>query len=285
MALRLAALVAVTMIAFAANSVLVRLALTDTATGPASFGALRLASGAAVLAALTLAGPDGQRRLADGLRWRNAAALAVYVLGFSFAYLWLDAGVGALILFGCVQVTMFAGALAGGEAIRRRRWIGAALAFGGLAWLVWPTGAGAPSVAGATLMAAAGIAWGVYSLLGRGAADPVAITAGSFCLALLPALAVLALWRDPLSGQGALLAILSGAVTSGLGYALWYRVLPLLAASAAAVAQLSVPVLAMAGGALLLGEPVGLRFVVAAVLVTLGVLVALPGRSVTPPAR
>lgn len=271
----------VTMLAFAANSVLNRMALITWDTGPASFAALRLASGAVVLGLLVLRARGGRARLAGSLRWRNAAALAVYVLGFSFAYVSLDAGLGALILFGGVQITMFAGGLWLEEAVPPRRWIGAALAFAGLAWLLWPAGGAAPSPAGAALMAFAAVGWGLFSLMGRGGTDPLAVTAGSFVLALPAGLAVLALTGlDGITPPGALLAVLSGGVTSGLGYALWYRLLPSLPSSAAAVLQLTVPIIAMAGGMLFLGEVLTLRFAIAAALVLGGVGIAVISPSV-----
>lgn len=283
-ALGLAALCAVTMVAFAANSLLNRLALSGGDTGPAAFAAIRLAAGAAVLCALVLAGRDGPGRLRAGLRPGTAGALAVYMLGFSFAYVTLDAGLGALILFGAVQITMFAGGVVAGDAIPLRRWLGAGLAMAGLVGLLWPGGTTAPPLVGAILMTLAGVGWGMFSLKGRGARDPLGAMAGSFLLAL-PAglLALAAVGGDGVDAQGALLAVISGAVTSGLGYALWYRVLPQLASSAAAVLQLSVPVLAMAGGAALLSEVIGPRAAIAAVVVLGGVALAVTAPSA--PAR
>ncbi|WP_102222813.1 DMT family transporter [Acidimangrovimonas sediminis] len=284
--MRLFLLATLTMIAFAANSVLTRLALALAGhgpgmgqgpdIGPAEFAVLRLASGAVMLGVLV-----HLRRAPLGLaapgRIAGVLSLAVYVLGFSFAYLTLPAGLGALILFGMVQITMFAGAALGRETMPPRRWAGAALAFAGLVWLLWPTGVGAPPAAGALMMAAAGAGWGIYSLKGRGARDPQAATAANFLLATPIAFVALPFVPGPLhvSAEGAVLAILSGAVTSGLGYALWYAVLPRLAASSAAVAQLTVPLIAMAGGALFLAEPLTHRFAVSAALVIAGVLISL----------
>lgn len=274
--MRLVALTAVVMIAFALNSVLNRLALAgDTGTGPAAFAGLRLVSGAAILALLALrrARPPWQpRRVA-----MTAAALTVYVLGFSFAYVSLDTGVGALILFGGVQVTMFAGAVLTGVNVPLERWIGAGLALAGLAWMLWPEGATAPDPAGAALMTAAAVGWGSYSLLGRGAVDPLVDTARAFLAAAPVGLIALALARDGIDAPGAALAVLSGAVTSGLGYALWYAVLPRLDAAVAALAQLTVPIIALAGGVLLLGEPATLRFAVSAALVLGGVALGVLG--------
>ncbi|MFD0858854.1 DMT family transporter [Roseovarius aquimarinus] len=285
--MKLLGLVCLAMAAFAANSVLNRAALTGGGVDPVAFGVLRLASGAAVLAPLALL-RGGVPLLGRG-RLTGALALSIYVFGFSLAYLGLDAGLGALILFGCVQITMFGGALVQRESVPPLRWIGAGIAFAGLLWLLWPGGAeAAPRVAplSGAMMAAAGIAWGIYSLSGRGAGDPLAGTAANFvwaALAALGAAALLLLWPSLLPGtqilridaQGALLAIMSGAVTSGLGYALWYAVLPRLAASSAGAAQLSVPILAMAGGAAFLGEPVTAEFAIAALIVLGGVGLSL----------
>ncbi|MFC2970098.1 DMT family transporter [Acidimangrovimonas pyrenivorans] len=274
--MRLLVLTTLTMIAFAANSVLNRLALADGAIGPSAFAALRLGSGAVALAALVAL--RGRRLpLAESGRWAAVAALAVYVLGFSYAYLSLDAGIGALILFGAVQITMFAGAVLAREPVPPRRWAGAALAFAGLAWLFWPGGHDAPAPLGAALMAAAGVGWGLYSLRGRGASDSLAATAANFALAVPLGLAALLLVPDgaPLTAPGIGLALTSGVVTSGLGYALWYRVLPELPATIAAVAQLTVPLIAMAGGALFLGETLTLRFTGAALLVLGGIGLSL----------
>ena len=269
--MRLFLLTALTMLAFAANSILNRMALEDGTTGPAAFAAIRLVSGALCLWAIVLLRGGGMR---PGWHPGGAASLALYVLGFSFAYVSLPAGVGALILFGGVQITMFAGALILKEAVPPRRWAGAALAFGGLIWLLWPAGAAPPDPVGAALMAAAAFGWGIYSLLGRGVGDPLRATAGNFVFAVPPGLGVLLLLPDMISAQGAVLAVISGAVTSGCGYALWYAVLPQLGASRAAVAQLCVPVIAALAGLALLGEGLSLRFAVASVLVLGGVLLA-----------
>ncbi|MEE9387650.1 MAG: DMT family transporter [Paracoccaceae bacterium] len=272
--MRLILLVALTMFAFAANSVLNRMALIGDDTGPAPFALIRLASGAVFL--VVLAGSRG-----TAVQWRapnrvwGAATLALYVLGFSFAYVTLNAGVGALILFGGVQITMFTGALITGEKPPPARWLGAAIAFAGLLVLLWPQGARTPDATGAVLMAAAAIGWGAYSLLGRGVGNPLGATAANFTLALPAALLVFLLLPDGVTPRGAVLAIISGAVTSGAGYALWYSVLPRLPASVAAVAQLTVPIIAVGGGLVFLGEPVTLKFAIAAALVLGGVAVSL----------
>lgn len=277
--MRLFLLTALTMVAFAANSILNRLALVDGGIDALSFAIVRLAAGAVTLAALTLI---LRGRLRPGGRGRmvGVAALLVYIYGFSTAYVALDAGVGALILFGVVQMTMFAGAVQSGERPPARRIWGAALAFAGLAWLLWPSAGPVVSPVHGALMAAAGIGWGVYSLNGRKEADPLQATAANFLLAVPVGLILGALapvGPDVLGAapRGLILAVVSGAITSGLGYALWYSVLPRLPASVAAVAQLTVPVIAMGGGLLVLAEVPSLGVVLAAALVLGGVAVSV----------
>jgi drug/metabolite transporter (DMT)-like permease len=277
--MRLFWVTALAMAAFAANSVLNRMAVAQYGMDPLDFAVLRLLSGAVVLALLVLV-----RGKTVWPGWTGRApgviGLLVYLFGFSLAYVDLAAGIGALILFGMVQVTMFGGAVLARENVPLLRWLGAGLAFGGLVWLVSPAGQ-AVAVQPALLMAAAGIGWGIYSLAGRGARDPLAATAANFCLGV-PVMLIVALWRldfAALTVAATLLAALSGAVMSGLGYALWYAVVPQLGASRAGVAQLSVPVLAAVAGALLLGEPLTWRFAVAAVVVLGGVgLASFGGR-------
>lgn len=278
--MRLFLLTALTMLAFAANSVLNRWAVGPGHIGAVEFAALRLVSGAAMLGALVLWQRGGV--VWPGARGRLAGVLGLsaYLLGFSLAYRGLDAGTGALVLFGMVQVTMFAGALVAREAVPARRWMGAGLALAGLALIAAP---GVVAWGPLALMAVAGVGWGLYSLAGRGVADPLAATAWNFMLALpvvLP-LGLLSGFARP-DATGLALAVVSGAVTSGLGYALWYAVLPRLGAARAGVAQLSVPVLAALGGAVLLAEMPGLRFWLAALLVLGGVaLASLPYRALT----
>lgn len=277
--MRLILLTALAMCAFAANSVLNRFAVGMGQIDAVSFAVLRLLAGAGTLAVLV-----GLRAARGGVVWAGwpgrlagVLGLTVYLFGFSLAYAALDAGAGALILFGAVQITMFAGALASGDAVPRLRWAGAGLAFGGLMVLLWP-GTGVPlSVMHAGLMAVAGVGWGIYSLAGRRAGDPLAGTAANFVLAVPLGLAAgLALGIMPAgsTGLGVALALASGAVTSGLGYALWYSVVPRLGAGRAAVAQLSVPVLTAAAGVALLAEPVDARFMLAAAFVLGGVALA-----------
>ena len=271
-------LTALVMVAFAANSVLARLALTGTATGAGTFTCIRITTGALVLAALVQL--RGQRL---GGNWPSAAALFVYAAAFSFAYLELATGTGALVLFGAVQLTMIGWGLARGERLRAGAWLGVALAMGGLAWLLLP-GAAAPPFGPALLMALAGAGWGVYSLRGRGSADPAADTAGNFLRAVpmgfaaLVAAALTSQMGASADWDGLGYAALSGGVTSGLGYALWYRVLPALRAASAATVQLSVPVLAALGGVVLVGEPVTLRLVLAAAATLGGIALVVRSR-------
>ena len=273
--MRLFLLTALTMTAFAANSVLNRMAVGHYGMPPESFAIVRALSGAIVLWAL-VAARGRKLPLSDWSgRLIGAGALSLYLVGFSLAYGRLDAGIGALILFGGVQLTMFGGALIGGEAIPVRRWIGAAVSLAGLAYLVWPRGAADTPGPEIGFMAAAALGWGIYSLKGRGAKDPLALTAANFVISV-PIVALL-LFDAPFetTPAGAALAIFSGAVTSGLGYALWYAILPSLGATRAAVAQLSAPVIAALGGALFLSEPVGAKLIIASVLVLGGIGISL----------
>ncbi|WP_224826604.1 DMT family transporter [Cognatishimia sp. MH4019] len=270
--MRLFLLVCLVMIAFASNSVLNRLALVDAGMGPASFAAIRMLSGALALAALVAM----RTRPANwSLRPAGAASLLIYIIGFSFAYVTLDAGVGALILFGGVQVTMFAGALIAREQISPQRWAGAAIAFAGLIYLMWPGGTAAPALSGVALMTLGALGWGLYSLVGRGASDPLQDTAMNFIYATPPVLAIALVLQDTINWPGTVLAIVAGALTSGLGYALWYLVLPRIASTTAALAQLTVPIIALSGGILFLSEELTLRFALATALVLGGIGLSL----------
>lgn len=273
-------LTAFAMAAFAANSLLCRAALSDTLRDghidPATFGAVRVTAGALVLACAMRV----KSRPAAKPDWRAAAMLFAYVAAFSFAYLTLPAGTGALILFGAVQLTMFAVGLAGGERFALPGWMGLALAAAGLVVLVLP-GVAAPPLAGAALMAVAGAAWGAYSLRGRGVPDPLAATASNFLralpLALLLGLCFIA--RAHADATGVLLAIASGALTSGLGYVIWYAALRGLSALQAASVQLSVPVIAACGGTLWLDEAFTPRLAVAVVAILGGIALVLTDRA------
>lgn len=261
------------MVAFAANSVLNRVGVASGGISAESFALVRVISGAVMLAGLVMA---FGARLGGRPSLLGVVSLTLYLIGFSRAYLALDAGLGALILFGGVQITMFAGGIFAREAIPPQRWIGMVVAMLGL---VWVTG-GAIDASGAIVamlwMGLAAVGWGVYSLVGRGVSDPMVSTAQNF----LWSVPIVALWVVPfgvgeITGFGLSMAILSGAVTSGLGYALWYQVLPQLSSSVAAVAQLSVPVIAIIGGAVLLGETVSRATLIGAALVLGGIAVAV----------
>lgn len=272
--MKILALTILTLVAFASNSILNRFGVAGLGMDPGAFAVVRVVAGAAMLGGLVLwrgrRGASAKARA--GRRIGSAAALALYMIGFSMAYLTLDAGVGALILFGATQITMFAGAVVGGERVTALRIMGAAVALSGLAILVWPGGgATALPITGVMLMAAAGLGWGLYSLAGRGESDPLASSAANFLICVPFVLPLLAFGQPGWSGPGIAVAGLAGAVTSGLGYALWYSVLPALGAQRAAVAQLSVPLIAALGGVLLLGEAVGWRFWAASVLVLGGI--------------
>ena len=267
---RIAALTALTMLAFAGNSLLCRVALKETSIDPASFVTIRLISGAVVLWIVVRLLERSRGVQAGAGNWLSAFALFAYAAGFSFAYLSLTAGMGALLLFGTVQATMIGYGVWAGERLRTWELAGLALALGGLVGLLLP-GLAAPPVLGATLMVVAGVAWGVYSIRGKRGGDPTQVTAGNF-LRTIPfavALSLVTLDRAKLDGAGVAYAIASGALASGIGYAIWYAVLPALKASLSATVQLSVPPIAAVGGILFLGETVSLRLVLASIA-TLG---------------
>ena len=266
------------MIAFAANSVLCRLALGGGFIDAASFATIRVIAGAVTLAAIVMLRSDG--RVSKDANWRSGLALYVYMVFFAFAYLTLSAGTGALILFGAVQLTMFIVALRRGEKFSPVSWAGLSLAIAGLVYLVSP-GVTAPDPFGAVLMAVAGIAWGAYSLLGRSATDPTRATAWNFILSVPLVLMTSAIFieRFEVSQAGVVLAVASGALASGVGYVIWYAALRGLAATSAATVQLSVPVIAAIGGTLFLSEAVTARLVVASVATLGGVAIVLMQRS------
>jgi drug/metabolite transporter (DMT)-like permease len=261
------------LLAFAANSLLCRMALRQAHIDPASFTTIRLVAGALTLWALTHA---RRRPAATGGNWSAALALLGYAVAFSFAYTALTAGTGALLLFGAVQVTMLAAGFLGGERIDLAVAVGWVLAVAGLSLLLLP-GVAAPPPMQAALMLTAGVTWGIYSLLGRRSRDALADTAGNFARAVPGTLLVSALWWGHRSADasGVVLAALSGAVASGLGYAAWYTALPKLGAIAAANAQLAVPVITALAGVGLFAEPIGARLAAAAVLVLGGTALAV----------
>jgi drug/metabolite transporter (DMT)-like permease len=280
---RTASLTTAALLGFAANSVLCRLALRGGEIDAASYTGVRLASGAVVLAALAWRRLDEASSARRAGTWWSALALFVYAAPFSFAYVHVDTGVGALVLFGSVQATMLGWGIVRGERPRPLVWLGLAIAAAGLVVLARP-GGGAPDAAGSALMALAGAAWGVYSLRGRGSAgDPLVATAGNFVrtLPLAALLAAVAMARADAqtSTRGLALAAASGALASGLGYTFWYAALRGLTATRAAVLQLLVPLLAAGAGIALLGEHASTRLVIAAVAITGGVALAIRGKS------
>jgi drug/metabolite transporter (DMT)-like permease len=270
-ATRLLLLTPLAMIAFASNSLLCRLALKQTSIDPASFTLIRIASGAVVLWLILRTRAGGHRLPLQG-NWLSAIALFAYAAAFSFAYLTLTAATGALLLFGAVQATMILWGLRKGESLHLRQLAGLTVALAGLVALLLP-GLSAPPLGGATLMLGAGVAWGIYSLRGRGTTDAISATAGNFLRAVPFAVVLISTFlpRLRVDAAGITYALLSGAIASGLGYVIWYTVLPSLKAASAATVQLAVPVLTAAGGILLLGEPLTLRFLLASVAVLGGI--------------
>ncbi|MGA7981484.1 MAG: DMT family transporter [Chromatiaceae bacterium] len=278
MTAKVIALTSVTMIAFAANSLLARAALGEGNIDAASFAVIRVLSGAFALSLIVAATPsDSSAARGD---WLGALWLFIYMICFAFAYLSLSAGTGALILFGAVQITMFAAGLRAGESFGPVGWLGLSLAGGGLAYLVSP-GVTAPPLTGASLMTIAGIGWGLYSLRGRGVSNPLRATAANFVRAApLASVAGLPfLGQVHLSVPGVVLAVTSGAIASGMGYAIWYATLPRLKATSAATIQLSVPVIAAFGGVAFLAERITMRLLVASIAVLGGIALVLTHRA------
>ena len=275
--LRIFWLTSLAMLAFAGNSLLCRLALKHTSIDAASFTAIRLVSGAVMLFLIVKL----RHKTAVGRgNWLSAFALFAYAAGFSFAYVSLPAATGALLLFGAVQATMIGHGLWAGERLRGLQLLGLLLAFGGMVGLLLP-GLAAPPLLGSILMLGAGVAWGVYSLRGKGAGDPTSVTAGNFMRAVPMAMVLsLLLLSQPavhasfdIAGFGYALA--SGALTSGLGYAIWYTALPALKATQAATVQLSVPGIAALGGIVFLGESLTLRLMLASIAVLGGIALVI----------
>ncbi|TLX52806.1 EamA family transporter [Stutzerimonas nosocomialis] len=274
-ATRILLLTTLAMLAFTGNSLLCRIALRDTAIDASSFTAVRLLSGALVLWVLVRL----RARRPLGGNWAGALSLFVYAAGFSFAYQALAAGTGALLLFGAVQLCMLSVGWLRGERLTGLQTLGLLLALGGMITLLLP-GASAPPLGAALLMVLAGAGWGVYSLLGRGAGDPLCVTAGNFVRAIPLALALALVLLPTLRWDvpGLVYAVLCGAITSGLGYAIWYSALPGLGALQAATVQLSVPVLTALAGSLLLAEALTPRLLLAAVAVLGGIALVLQVR-------
>ena len=270
---RVIALTSITMIAFAGNSLLCRVALRDTGIDPASFTSIRLVSGAAMLWLIVRM----RRNTAQtGGNWLSALVLFGYAAGFSFAYVSLPAATGALLLFGSVQTTMIGRGLWMGERLTGLQLVGVLLAISGLVGLLLP-GLSAPPLQGSLLMIGAGMAWGIYSLRGKGSGDATAVTAGNFLRAVPFSLAVSLVMSHRISVDvaGFWYAVSSGALASGIGYAIWYTVLPSLKATSAATVQLSVPVIAALGGILFLAESITLRLVLASIVILGGIALVI----------
>lgn len=276
--MRLIFLTCATMIAFAANSVLTRMAIDGNHIDASGFALVRVLSGAIVLG-MIMSLRGGSLPLLRRNRLPGAISLAVYMIGFSLAYMTLDAGLGALILFGVVQITMFSHGALRGAAPNQRQLTGAAVGFAGLLLALWPGPGGLADPVGALLMVSAGLGWAAYTIVGRRSADPLAATSANFLLCLPVLLILLPGSSLSFSATGLALGVLCGGVTSGLGYALWYSVLPRLSQSTAAVVQLSVPVIAILAGSLVLGEPLGITIVISAALVVGGIGWAVSARS------
>ncbi|QAU33726.1 DMT family transporter [Janthinobacterium sp. 17J80-10] len=274
---RVIGMTALAMLAFAGNSLLCRVALKDTGIDAASFTTIRLVSGAVMLWLLVCT----RRGTYSGSgSWLSALMLFAYAAGFSFAYLSLPAAAGALILFGAVQATMITHGIVRGERFRGRQLLGLVLAFGGLVGLMLP-GLSAPPLYGSLLMLAAGGAWGIYSLRGKGAGDPLRVTAGNFIRAIPFAIVLSAFSFKAISvdGAGFWYALASGAITSGVGYAIWYTALPALKATNAATVQLSVPVIAALGGIVFLGESLTMRLAITSVAIIGGIALVVMSKA------
>lgn len=274
--LKLLLTTAIALIAFAANSILCRLALKGEQIDATSFTSIRLLSGAVVLALIISATQGAPRLSTKPSNFLAPVMLFIYAFGFSLAYLQLNTGTGALVLFGVVQVTLIAINLLRGQTIRWLEWIGIALAFAGLVYLVLP-GASAPPLTGFLLMALAGVAWGIYTYLGKGSATATLDTAQNFIYSLPLVVVATVITGFVFNTEfftnynGMLYAVLSGALASGCGYALWYQALPKLSTTESAVLQLLVPVIAAAGGVVFVNEPIDTRLLIAALMTLSGI--------------
>jgi drug/metabolite transporter (DMT)-like permease len=273
-------LTAFTLVAFAANSLLCRMALGGHLIDPMSFTTFRLASGALILAPISHLVGESKKPQKQRGSWGSGFVLFVYAAAFSLAYVSLSTGIGALVLFGAVQVTMIGMALKSGENLRAVQWLGLATAIGGLIYLVLP-GISAPNPLGALLMCISGMAWGVYSIRGKNVSAPVVMTAGNFTRSAPMAIlaSVVAFSTVHVESLGILLAVISGAVTSGLGYILWYMALRHLTTTQASVVQLMVPVLAAYGGVTFLSEQASVRLIASSALILGGVALAVMRRN------
>jgi drug/metabolite transporter (DMT)-like permease len=267
------------MIAFAANSVLCRLALGENSIDAAGFTSIRLISGALVLYIILIAGSKNNKTNSKG-SWLSALMLFIYAAAFSFAYISLDTGTGALILFGAVQLSMVIISLFSDHRMHLSEWLGMIISFSGFVFLVLP-GVSAPSLSGFILMSLAGIAWGIYTLRGRETSDPKSDTTYNF-LRTLPFIIVFVIITSDnlsLSSRGVWLAVLSGGITSGIGYVIWYMALRGLSTTIAAVVQLSVPLIAAIGGVMFVSEEISVRLILSTILILGGIFIVIFSRN------
>ena len=269
---------ALALIAFAANSVLCRLALGEEMIDASSFTIIRLLSGVIVLFILINVFKTQQKTSIQG-SWSASLMLFLYAITFSFAYITLDTGTGALILFGSVQITMILLSLISGSRLHASEWLGLVIAFTGFVYLILP-GVSAPSLSGFILMTVSGIAWGIYTLMGRASKNPMMNTANNFfrTIPLVSILALLTISQAQVSITGIILAVLSGALASGVGYTIWYIALGGLSSTQAAVLQLLVPLIAATGGVIFVSEEITLRLLISAGIILTGILLVISGK-------
>ena len=277
--LRTIAFTIFSLIAFAGNSILCRLALGENQLDAASFTIIRLLSGIIMLLLISQSFGSGRSQLKKA-NWLSSAALFLYAVAFSYAYLSLDTGTGALILFGAVQITMILASLISGNRLYFAEWIGCAIAFSGFVYLVLPS-VTTPSFQGFVLMTLSGIAWGVYTIRGRSSQQPINDSATNFLYTLpfILTLLIIEYQNSELSQQGILLAVLSGALASGVGYTAWYMAVRNLATVQASIVQLLVPILAATGGVLFAGEIISLRLVISSLMILGGIVLVLFGKN------
>ena len=269
------------LIAFSANSVLCRMALKETTIDASGFTVVRLLSAVLMLFILfrIKSNQTSEKMASSSGSWTTATMLFIYAIALSFAYISLDTGIGALVLFGAVQLTMITAHLMAGNSLRRAEWLGVSISFAGLAYLIYPT-ITTPSIIGFILMGISGVAWGLYTLAGRGSVTPLADTKANFNYTI-PFFLILTLVMYPwlnLPLDGVILAVLSGAFASAIGYTLWYIALADLSATEAAVVQLSVPILASFGGVIWISEPITLRLIISCILVLGGIFIVITAK-------
>lgn len=268
------------LVAFAFNSILCRMALRGDEADPVAFTEVRLISAAATLILISYLSGKAKQVHNGPWNWRSAIFLYAYAICFSFAYIGLSAGTGALILFGTVQMTMIASSIIKGVWPSNKEWLGLCVSVAGLVYLVFP-GLESPSLLSSSLMIVAGMAWGAYTLRGKGSKEPLAETTSNFILALFPSLGLVIVFSGKyhITDRGIILAMLSGAVASGVGYTIWYTALKFHTATRAAVLQLSVPVIAAVGGIVFLAETFSTRLLAAGIMIILGIGMTIAART------